>query len=206
MKQKTRTWPRSSYDTVAVNPERITTLMALVSNFYESRCARCTERISESYRHGVVHHRHYRTLGYEKPGEDIVLLCLDCHEDLHMRADEKRLNKTDIPFVDPRWEKWLCKIQAPRSFDEIADERLEIGFPMPGDFRRGRHDYQVTFHYDESLRDEGLVFIDAEFERRPLPAGPRTVTVTYPSEQIARSQVAGDYGPGIVIDSVEVLD
>ena len=32
-----------------------------------------------------VHHLHYRTLGHEDPYEDVIVLCRECHSELHDR-------------------------------------------------------------------------------------------------------------------------
>lgn len=102
---KQRPGMRHNDSLVAVNPERVTTLLELAIEHYGKKCARCG-----STKDLCVHHRHYCTVGFEKPERDIVLLCWNCHTDLHTRSKQKRLNKDDIPFVDPRWESSLSKI------------------------------------------------------------------------------------------------
>src|SRR5690349_9761554 len=97
---------RGANSLVAVNPERITTLMELAKEHYGEHCGRCRRSFTNK-RKPVVHHRHYRTVGFEKPAEDIVLLCRDCHQDLHDRSQAHQLNNADIPFVDPEWEPML---------------------------------------------------------------------------------------------------
>ena len=89
---------------VAVNPERITTLLELAMEHYGKQCVRCGSKKRLS-----VHHRHYRTIGFEKPERDIVLLCWNCNEDIHKRARQKKLNRDDIPYVNPLWT-WLAKV------------------------------------------------------------------------------------------------
>lgn len=54
----------------------------------------------------VVHHRHYRTFGAEKP-EDVCLLCKSCHEGIHERSESFTLTVDDIPCVDPEWETMI---------------------------------------------------------------------------------------------------
>lgn len=97
-------WQRGNDSLVAVNPERITTLFDLAVEHYGRQCAKCNKK---GHRKFIVHHRHYRTVGFEKPVEDIVLLCRACHDDLHKRSKEGILTIDDLPFVDPEWKKWL---------------------------------------------------------------------------------------------------
>ena len=101
-------WIRDNNSRVAVNPERITTLLKLAIEHYGRKCARCGSK-----KRLTVHHRHYRAIGYEKPVEDIVLLCGKCHEDLHERGKDKKLNRNDLPYVDPAWAEWLKDVTPP---------------------------------------------------------------------------------------------
>src|SRR5690606_1623741 len=103
-RKQRKPWIRGNNSRVAVNPERITTLFELAVEHYGRRCARCGSK-----KRLTVHHRHYRTVGFEQPGKDIVLLCHDCHKGLHDRGSKKQLSREDIPYVDPRWAEWLEK-------------------------------------------------------------------------------------------------
>lgn len=105
-KNDPKSFPRGGSDLVAVNPERIVTLMELAREHYGNRCARCQAKLGNKHK-PVVHHRHYRTLGFERPVEDIVLLCRKCHTDLHTRSKAHQLTKADVPFVDPEWAESL---------------------------------------------------------------------------------------------------
>jgi hypothetical protein len=100
-----RPWLRTKDSLVAVNPERITTLWELAVKHYGKKCARCSSK-----KKLCVHHRHYRTIGFEKPVEDIVLLCGPCHQNLHERGNQKQLNRDDSPYVDPWWAERLALI------------------------------------------------------------------------------------------------
>ncbi len=111
---KQRPGMRHNNSLVAVNPERVTTLLKLAIEHYGKKCARCGNA-----KDLCVHHRHYRTVGFEQPERDIVLLCWDCHTDLHTRSKQKRLNKDDIPFVDPQWGSSL-KEHLPKASEESA--------------------------------------------------------------------------------------
>jgi hypothetical protein len=71
----------------------------------------------------------YRTIGFEKPVDDIVLLCWDCNADLHARGKNKRLNRDDIPFVDPNWATWLEQKAPPQEEETGADD-----YPEPHHF------------------------------------------------------------------------
>lgn len=126
MPKQKRTFPRHSFDTVAVNPERIATLMEIAVAHYGGKCGRCQKKVG-LFRRGVVHHRHYRTLGYEKPGVDIVLFCKKCHADLHERAKLQKLNAGDIPFVDPEWAGWLSSKPKPLTTAEVNARRAAEG-------------------------------------------------------------------------------
>ena len=155
MQFEPNTSPRSGSDLVAVNPERITTLLELAQEHYGSRCARCVCKLGKKHR-PVVHHRHYRTLGFEKPVDDIVLLCLKCHADLHTRAKARQLDKTDIPFVDPRWAdslqnrrtaaeidaNWPEGIYNPRAYDPADMRPYRITFrTQAGELKTVRESY-----------------------------------------------------------------
>ena len=54
----------------------------------------------------VIHHRHYETLGKERP-QDVCLLCKPCHTQIHELAKKYELTVSDIPFVNPSWEKMI---------------------------------------------------------------------------------------------------
>ncbi len=73
-------------------------------------CDRCGFT-SGSRKEFVVHHRHYRTFGSERP-EDVCLLCKPCHSELHELAKGFRLTVKDIPFVDPAWEQTIRRKNA----------------------------------------------------------------------------------------------
>lgn len=114
--KKRKPWRRSNDSRVAVNPERITTLLELAVEHYGKKCVRCGSK-----KRLTAHHRHYRTIGFEQPDKDIVLLCHDCHKDLHTRGSKKQLNRDDIPYVDPQWAEWLQSIE-PRQQTSREDE------------------------------------------------------------------------------------
>lgn len=107
-RRQEKPWMRHNDSKVAVNPERITTLIELAKEHYGGKCARCGSK-----KRLTVHHRHYGNIGFERPEDDIVLLCSECHNDLHQRGRERRLNRDDIPYVKPRWSEWLEKIDPP---------------------------------------------------------------------------------------------
>lgn len=77
--------------------------------WHGKKCAKCGF-VGTAQKQFVVHHRHYRNLGEELP-EDVVILCHACHNELHARSRIKKLNKNDIPFVDPLWTDWLSKVE-----------------------------------------------------------------------------------------------
>lgn len=115
-------WQRGNDSLVAVNPERITTLFALAVEHYGRKCAKCG---AKGHYRWVVHHRHYRTIGFEKPVEDIVLLCSDCHDDLHKRTEAKKLSIEDLPWVDPKWEKMLPSVKMLEDKNRLENELRE---------------------------------------------------------------------------------
>ena len=41
-------------------------------------CAICNKRT-----HLLLHHKHYRNIGNERLGRDLVILCFDCHRHVH---------------------------------------------------------------------------------------------------------------------------
>ncbi len=60
----------------------------------------CSERCPET-RGLEVHHRHYRTLGGEAPG-DLTVLCHDCHRD----ADRRRQYAKRTATLQRRYGDW----------------------------------------------------------------------------------------------------
>lgn len=78
-------------------------LRALVVRIYGERggcCEKCLAALPLTEL--TPHHRHYRNQWEEQP-EDVVLLCVDCHWELHERHRQDALTKGDAPFVDPLW-------------------------------------------------------------------------------------------------------
>lgn len=67
------------------------------------KCAKCGNK--KLVADLVVHHRVYRNCE-EKP-EDVVILCKDCHIDLHRRQKLFQLTLDDIPLVDPGWKEMI---------------------------------------------------------------------------------------------------
>lgn len=51
-----------------------------------------------------VHHRHYKTLGHERK-EDVLVLCDECHGDLHVRAGTLAPEKLELAYVNLLREK-----------------------------------------------------------------------------------------------------
>ena len=150
-RRQEKPWMRHNDNKVAVNPERITTLIKLAKEHYGSKCARCGSK-----KKLTVHHRHYANLGFEKPVDDIVLLCAECHNDLHQRGKEKRLNRDDIPYVKPKWREWLEKIDPPQE-----GEGAELN-QQPGPLDNGRLTWwRVVYVYN------GLELVDV-FCRRNI--------------------------------------
>ncbi len=64
------------------------------------KCEKCEARVNQKT--AVIHHKHYRTYLHET-GEELVILCGDCHRDLHTRSRTGSLTKDDVPFIDPLW-------------------------------------------------------------------------------------------------------
>lgn len=163
MPDQNPTFTRTAKDLVAVNPERITTLGELAAEHYGDRCGRCGKKFNKK-RYRVVHHRHYRTVGFEKPVDDIVQLCRVCHDDLHIRAKADQLNHTDIPYVDPQWADWLKKRP---TFDE-RNQAWPEGV------------YNPNAYTPDQLKPFRITFRTAAGQQK-------TVTERYPNLEIATS-------------------
>jgi hypothetical protein len=121
--KKTHPWSRGNDSLVAVNPERITTLIKLAIEHYGEKCAKCGAKKAL-----VVHHRHYRTIGFEKTVDDIVLLCHTCHDDLHARLKAALCTRDDAMFLDPEWKNLPSaqmvenRIQAEKNYQARMEE------------------------------------------------------------------------------------
>lgn len=183
MPDENPTFTRTAKDLVAVNPERITTLGELARERYGDHCGRCQKKFNKK-RYAVVHHRHYRTIGFEKPVDDIVLLCRVCHEDLHVRSKANLLNHTDIPYVDPQWADWLKK----RPTQDEKNQSWPEGVYNPRAYTPDQlHAYRITF--------------------RTADGKQKTVTERYPSLEIATSNAESQrsfYGHQLV-ENIEEL-
>jgi len=104
--------PVAFYEEIEANAELMRKLLSwrgLPSRGIK-KCERCGFEAG-SRKKFVVHHRHYRTFGNESP-EDVCLLCLPCHTEIHDRADHFQLSLDDIPFVDPEWEEKIRRLPA----------------------------------------------------------------------------------------------
>lgn len=71
------------------------------------RCKRCGADGED------CHHLHYRTLGREIPGVDVILLCRECHETAHCEPTTKRSQCRDCQVkeaqvCDHPSGHWLC--------------------------------------------------------------------------------------------------
>lgn len=64
----------------------------------ENSCAACSSK-----RRLVVHHLSYERLGRERD-EDLVVLCWDCHDELHLRFGRRRwdLREKSYEFIDEK--------------------------------------------------------------------------------------------------------
>lgn len=175
---------RKSSDMVAVNPERVITLLQLVMEHYQGRCLMCQRRIGRQLR-GTAHHRHYRTVGYEQPVEDVVLLCWPCHNDLHQRSQSGGLTHRDIPFVDPQW---AGRLEHVKTVEEIGLERAAAGIYYPA-------------NYDASEFRRYRIVI------RKQSGDLKTVVEQYPSLEVARSNAESQraYFDDLSVESVEEI-
>lgn len=73
-------------------------LRKLAVCWYGNQCTKCAA--SENLN---VHHRHYRTFGYETK-KDVLLLCRPCHGNLHERYLQGILTPDDAWLCDPLWQ------------------------------------------------------------------------------------------------------
>ena len=80
-----------------------------------SRCQLCNSTAQPN-----VHHRTYKNLGHEKPG-DLIVLCADCHERFHKRLPEvplppvRRVVSADEALVQMLVQnRWLLPIVSMR--------------------------------------------------------------------------------------------
>lgn len=74
-----------------------------------------------------VHHRHYRTLGNEQPG-DVIVLCEWCHDLAHRRISAARLDDRRLDgWASKKWgENWSDFVDpdvAQRQFDDWLERR-----------------------------------------------------------------------------------